>query len=266
MNDRQEIVDELILREQIRRIIKIVRKTKDEQLNEERELRAIIRKLILKEASEISKKTPHRSTGINVLDDLLNKVLTNLETDYKSLTTSPEQRKSYRAHIVKGIMNILAPSRAVEDEPDLESPEEIELEEAAATPLEEEDIDITIDPDEEGPNLGPEAFLDVDPGEPEDEDTFTIAGQNETGRNKAEATFDGGLEKNILDHYELLADDEDRKTFYDYLITNIKLYFDKFEDELSTELQEPTTPEYEKAAADAEGSMESEEETFEFEG
>ena len=92
-------------------------------------------------------------------------------------------------------MNILAPSRAVEDEPDLESPEEIELEEAAATPLEEEDIDITIDPDEEGPNLGPEAFLDVDPGEPEDEDTFTIAGQNETGRNKAEATFDGVCRK-----------------------------------------------------------------------
>ena len=72
MNDRQEIVDELILREQIRRIIKIVRKTKDEQLNEERELRAIIRKLILKEASEISKKTPHRSTGINVLDQMPN--------------------------------------------------------------------------------------------------------------------------------------------------------------------------------------------------
>ena len=33
---------------------------------------------------------------------------------------------------------------------------------------------------------------------------------------------------------------------YDYLITNIKLYFDKFEDELSRVLTAPTTPEYEK--------------------
>ena len=273
MNDRQEIVDELILREQIRKIIKIVRKREAEQLKEEQELRSVIRELILAESSEVSKKTPHRSTGINVLEDLFNKVLTNLETDYKSLTTSPEQRKSYRAHIVKGIMNILAPSRAMEDEPDKAPPEETGLEEAVLDSLEEEDIDITIDPGEEGPNLGPDAFLDIDADEPEDEDTFTIAGQNETGRNKAQATFDGGFQKNILDHYELLADDEDRDTFYDYLITNVKLWMDRWEDELAPELEEPTTPEYEKASDEVEAEPAPEdtdlcldEETFQFEG
>ena len=39
----------------------------------------------------------------------------------------------------------------------------------------------------------------------------------------------------------------DKKIFVDYLITNMKLYFDKFEGELATELSEPTTPEYEQA-------------------
>ena len=278
MNDRQEIVDELVLREQIRKIIKIVRNRKTERFDEEKELRSVIRKLILSEAAAISNKTPHRSTGINVLEDMLNKVLTNLETDYKSLTTSPEQRKSYRAHIVKGIMNILAPSRAMEDEPDKTSPEEMGLEEAALSSLEEEDIDITIDDDEDGPNLGQEAFLDIDASEPEDEDTFTIAGQNETGRNKAEATFDGGLQKHVLDHYELLADDEDREVFYDYLITNVKLWMDQWEDELATDLEEPSIPEYEEAAEDAEaeeslpdtlgneGPAGDEDDAFEFEG
>tara|TARA_Y100000310_G_scaffold311315_1_gene357481 strand:+ start:340 stop:1212 length:873 start_codon:yes stop_codon:yes gene_type:complete len=264
MIDRQEFADELILRESIRKVIKIVlekrKREEKQQLNEEKQLRSIIRKLIITEAGKVSTKTPHRNTGINVLEDMLNNVLTNIETDYKSLTTSPEQRKSYRAHIVKGIMNILAPSRAMEDEPDKDSPEELNLAEVALRPLdeleeEEEDIDITIDDDadEEGPNLGQEAFIDVDADDPEDEDTFTIAGENETGRNKAQTTFDGGLQKQILDHYELLADDEDRSLFYDYLITNVKLWMDRWEDELAADLEEPTTPEYEEAAEEAEG-------------
>ena len=40
--------------------------------------------------------------------------------------------------------------------------------------------------------------------------------------------------------------------FYDYLITNLKLYFDKFEDELSSSLPEPTTDEYEEEAEEGE--------------
>ena len=53
----------------------------------------------------------------------------------------------------------------------------------------------------------------------------------------------------------LIANEEDRALFYDYLLTNLKLYFDKFEDELAGNLQEPTTPEYEKAKEDPAGGM-----------
>jgi len=274
--DRQEFAEELVLRECIRKVVKLVlekrKKEQEQHLLEENQLRNIIRELIITESASVSMKTPHRSTGINVLDDLLNNVLTNIETDYKSLTTKPEQRKSYRAHIVKGIINILAPSRAMEDEPGSEPT--AALAEVSLRSLEEDEtdegIDITIDDDdeEEGPNLGQEAFLDIKADEPEDEDTFTIAGENETGRNKAQTTFDGGLQKQILDHYELLADDEDRDLFYDYLITNIKLWMDRWEDELSLELEEPTTPEYERAATAAEApgtdTEGAEEEAFKF--
>ena len=53
--------------------------------------------------------------------------------------------------------------------------------------------------------------------------------------------------------------DEDRELFYDYLITNLKLYFDKFETDLAANVDEPTTDEYEEAAAEAEAEAGGEE-------
>jgi len=269
MIDRQEFAEELVLRESIRKVIKIVlekrKREEKQQLGEEKELRSIIRKLIITEAADVSDETPHQNTGINVLEDLLNKILTNIETDYKALTTKEEQKKSYRAHIVKGIMNILAPSKVVADigvkgvaaiaEATLRTLDEEDDDIDITVGDDDEDIDITVDDDEEeGPNLGQEAFIDIAGGEPEEEDEFSIPGQNETGRNMAARTFKQ-MGKNILDHYELLADEEDRKLFYDYLITNVKLYFDKWDDESAPGVEEPTTPEYDEATA-AEGGEE----------
>jgi len=39
------------------------------------------------------------------------------------------------------------------------------------------------------------------------------------------------------------------------LITNLKLYFDKFEDELQSTVPEPTTPEYEEEKKKKEASL-----------
>jgi hypothetical protein len=49
----------------------------------------------------------------------------------------------------------------------------------------------------------------------------------------------------------LLGDPEDQELFHDYLIANVKLYFDKFEDELAPDVSEPTNQAY-QTAADAE--------------
>ena len=69
---------------------------------------------------------------------------------------------------------------------------------------------------------------------------------DETGKNMAYTTHKK-VSQYILDAFDMLRDQKDKKIFVDYLVTNLKLYFDKFEGELATELSEPTTPEYEKA-------------------
>jgi hypothetical protein len=55
-----------------------------------------------------------------------------------------------------------------------------------------------------------------------------------------------------VDAYDMLADEEDQNLFYDYLLTNMLLYFDKFEDALAGSLPDTTTPEYEKEKAESE--------------
>ena len=68
---------------------------------------------------------------------------------------------------------------------------------------------------------------------------------DETGRNEAIATFKQ-IQGTIVDDFGTLANDEDRELYHDYLKTNILLWRDRFEEVLSTNQPEPTTPEYEK--------------------
>ena len=246
MQDREEFLEELKLREYVRKAIRIVEqrkvKTKEqEQLNEQK-LRSFVRELLKKELltekEAVADSPPHSSTGINVLEDLLKKIVPVLEVDFKVLTSEPEQRKSFRAHVIHAVKNALAPARASAED---------EVEAAAAPPAEPlAEADINVDVDEEGEDA---AFIDIGGYGPEEteeeEDTFSIEGEDETGRNVAQKSFDK-IEQNILDSYEVLAREEDKTVFYDYLLTNLKLYFDKFEDELQSNLTEPTTPEYEQ--------------------
>jgi hypothetical protein len=232
--DRRELIEEYKLRMEVRKLIKIIDESEKKKImEEENKLRILIRSLI-REASD-PEKTPHSSTGINVLEDLLKKIIPQLEQDYKKLTTSKKQRDSFRSHIINATQNALAPESAMDQSGVVEIKEEIEME--------VEDDDEFGSPDDE------EAFIDIDndgqPDEATDEELFGAGLRgDETGRNVAYAAFQK-IEKAIIDSYSILAADEDRETFYDYLLTNLKLYFDKFEDELASMLPEPTTPEYE---------------------
>lgn len=233
MIDRQEFLQEIKLRKFIRKGIQVVlerKKNKDKlALLEEQKLRTLIQDLIKEVEVSDNDPAPNKYTGINQLEKLLKKIIPVIEDDFKQLTTSLEQRQSFRSHIINAVENSLAPSR---------------VNKTAIATLSE---DINIDVDEE------EAFIDVprsgaaaeeEPANPEREE-FGIEGANITGRNMAYETFKQ-VEKQILDSYDLLEDPEDRDIFYDYLITNLKLYFDKFEDELAPSVKEPTTNQYEK--------------------
>ena len=101
--------NEKLIREYVR--MKIGQNLKEHQkqvIKEEFRLRKVIRSL-LKEG-DISDMHPHRSTGINILEDVLKKMITTLRTDYKRMTTNKNQRDSFRAHMISAVKGALAPS------------------------------------------------------------------------------------------------------------------------------------------------------------
>lgn len=230
-DDRKNEVQQL--RSIIREICKSIIAEKGE-VNEEKELRQVIRKLISEVKKEVE-DSPHESTAINLLEELLKQILPGVETDYKTLTTNPEQRESYRANLLDAVSKLLAAedvnTYAVVDKGE-ESLEEIDIK------IEDDDESLDFEPDSE-------KFIDIEDNVEVEEEPFGLEDQEETGRNMAARSYDN-IEKNIVDSYSILNDKEDRKIFRDYLITNLKLYFDKYESELSTDITEPTTDAYEK--------------------
>ena len=248
--NRKEFAEELKLRKYIRKAIQIVenkrKNAKNEVKKQEEALRGFIRQLISEAGVSDAEDAPHKSTGINILEDLLKKIIPIIEIDFKKLTTSEEQRGSYRAHFLQGIKNLLAPAAAV-DQADQDG--EAVQDEFISVNEQDDEIEINI-----GGDSDPEEFIDVRGDNKEDEkskediekDTFSISGQDETGRDMSYSTFKK-VQGSMLDSWEVLSNADDKELFYDYLLTNLKLYFDKFEDELKANLPEPTTPEYEKA-------------------
>lgn len=242
--DRRKIMAEILLRERIRNILKEVFKSKTDAANL---IKEHIRRLIL-EKKEVA-DTMHASTGINVLEDLLKRVIPQLEQDYKTLTSDKAQRDSFRAHILNAVSKSLTTADINGDAglaPDSESDSD-SINESFGV---DEDIDVIVGNDTGVPSgmepAGPggDKFIDIDNKSKrfrnmmKKHKDFSIPGQNETGRNLAMMSYDK-LEKNILDSYNILSDNDDQKVFYDYLLTNLKLYFDKFESELSSQVEEP---------------------------
>lgn len=250
--------EEKVLREYIRKkITKAIRI----QEQKEYELRKIIRSL-LKEG-DISDVHPHRSTAINTLEDVLKKAIPTLRTDYKRLTTDKSQRDSFRAHILKAMEDSVKPSMnnakyasggtllsepaSLEGEEEPVEPEgETDELDAELAALEEADVQIDVTDDEE-PQDKPddEKKLNVEPDEEPDEKSefgAGLEGMDETGRNMAYTTF-RKISQYILDAFDMLANLKDKEVFIDYLLTNTKLYFDKFESELQNTVDEPESPE-----------------------
>ena len=255
--------EETILREHIR---KKIRNSLLEQERQENELRLIVRKIL--QEGDLSDTHPHRSTGINTLEDVLKKSIPTLRVDYKKLTTDESQRKSFRAHIVKAIIDALKPETVNAQylqggeggsSPLLSEPTGGD-DEGGELPVDDVDLELDDEGDEDLKALEEaEIEIDIDDEEDkkipvEDDDTPTeeeafgggLEGMDETGRNHAYTSY-RKISQYVLDAYDSLANPKDKKIFLDYLVTNIKLYFDKFEDELQKSVDEPTTPEYDKA-------------------
>ena len=229
--------EEARLRETIQKLVS--------EVKEEHRLRSMVRDLIYEVSkTDVPVEQPHVNTGINVLEDLLRNIIPQIESGFKALTSAKEQRVSFRAHMLNAVENTLLPAEVVAGVPHGE-------EEVGAVELDEQDITMNVGDDED--KFIPVRDVDIEPEEEVEveEDEFSIEGEDLTGRNFAANTWNK-VEKQTLDAFESLGDEEDRDLFKDYLLTNLKLYFDKFEEELQANLSEPESPDYEMAAAEKE--------------
>ena len=234
------------LRKLIRKGIQVVFERREQQQLEEQRLRNVIRHLIqeAKGTTSVADKVIHRNTGINELDKLLKNIIKQIEDDYTNLSSNDIQRKSYRYHFLVNFKNALQPINVNRFAP--------------AQQLAEQDIDVTVDDEFEDDDItsAPDRskFIAARPEdvaaekeEKEEEEEFIKLDSEDPnvvqGANMAEDTWNN-VESQIITAYEQLIVPEDADAFYDYGLTNLKLYFDKFEDEMNTKGAEPESPDY----------------------
>jgi hypothetical protein len=200
----------------------------------------------------------YKSTGLNSLDDLFmnSNFLTTLETPYYTLTTSKEQRDDYKNHVLQAILDIFKTANPEED------PES--LNESLQYIFEQEEADISIqlsDEDDELPDdkvVGPERRdrEEVKEKELESDNAESMDEEGDfTGRNKAQSAV-SKVEKSIKDYYDDLGNPDDKADFKTYLIANLRLYFDRWENSLKNEVDPQFSDDVNKAVSDAEADIE----------
>lgn len=244
---RKTLIAEQLVREHVRR--RIMKKIQEDRSTNS-SIRKVIRDILVE--AEAGTEEPSTYTGINVLADLLEKIVPVIQDDFKMLTTSKEQRDSFRNHIIQAVKNSLRP---IEASTQAEKMPENQVFTYSTNILEDVKIKLSDSDNDTADEVSGE-FIDIDSPK-EEEDFVQIDDQNETGRNFAAITFKQ-VEKQIVDAYDQLADEKDQELFYDYLLTNLLLYFDKFEDELQVQVPSTTTPEYEQSKDEEDNSEEEE--------
>ena len=196
---------------------------------------------------------PHYSTGINVLEDLLKKIVPILETDYKKLTTDKPQRDSFREHILNATINILKSPRMYDaKEPKGDETPTLGETKPEIDPVESGTVERSKKLEDDNANFGQlekeagaigsmddtSKKIDITKGPSGEEaeyEMFLIPSQDKTGANIAYGTFKK-IGKMITDAYKVLDNKVDQDDFYDFLIANIKLYLNSFEETLKMDL------------------------------
>jgi len=253
---REQFLEELQLREQVRRIIKIVKKRKQlQESKEEQRFRAVIRELISEQ--EEAPGGSGRATGIKILDEeVLQNIIPIFKKYYFQLDT-PEKRESFRSHIINAAENLLntLDSSQGGGAGTLAEPQAPE----AAAPITEQDVAMAVGgaPKDDPMYIPMADEVEENPEQaPRDEFRSGMDGEltpdQELGARRAQAAFNGP-DTTIKKAYEDLltrmgSEGDDAALFREYLITNLKLHFDTMEEEL-TDSPEPTTPSYEEEAA-----------------
>lgn len=224
------------LRSLIRKAIKHRASFHEQQkLNEEKQLRQIIRHL-LTEVDADANPAPYESTALNALADAFNQILPVLETGLRKLKR-PEERQSYRAHVLQKFKSIFDTFEGL----DVGSAGKI-----GEGPVNEQEDDaaVSIKIDDEArvmPSDGKEddRFKDEEPDLDADEkdlQDLVIGTEDPTGARRAFNTINNSnIEKLLADTRKLLVRPEDRQEFKDYALYNVDLWLLSYEKDIADE-------------------------------
>jgi len=273
-NMRQEIQTEMLMREYIRsKIKKQLWEEKKKEQAQEHQLRLVIRSLI-KEAKENA--NPHPNTGINKLRDAFRKAKPTLKAKYQQLTSTPEQRETFTAHMLRAFVRLFdeldalqaqgdvdKEIMAIEDEagasnsglsappPDQEADDiEDEIEDLLEQVLKEVQVDVEKDDDmdivsdderaeaEKNKTQAEKDYQKKKDADSEKQDFGAGLDGDTTGRNQAFDAF-RLVQSYFSDAYLDLANADDQKMYRDWCLYNLKLLFQNFEEALPQSPDEP---------------------------
>ena len=260
MRIENDQLTENLMREYIRNKIrsKLHEKIKLEE-QQEYELRLVIREII-KEAKENA--NPHPNTGINKLRDSFRKAKATIKSKFQQLTTDPEQRKTFRSHILNAFEKLFQeldglnakglPKEEPEgEEMDLQAPPDdqegddtgLNIDDEVDAILKEVKIDLPDDIEiEDMPTGDDQTKKDFEKKEKENEEKANLNPEIEqgdtTGRNQAFDTF-RLVQSYFSDAYLDLDNEDDKKMFKDWCLYNMKLLLDNYEEQLAAAPEEP---------------------------
>ena len=218
---REEFLQEIKLRKVIREHIDVVLKEEEQALNEEKQFRTLIRKLIMEAEEDYVPNT----TGEAAADNALQATTTQVYEVYKSMPSSKEERASFRAHFLVALEGLFTQLNA-------EEPQKLN---------EEEEIQVSVDEVPDGGKFIPPPEDRMSDEEKENKE-FEIDGLDTTGRDYAQRAWKS-VTKQIGDYYAPLTG-QDRKQYADLMMTNYKIYMDNWEKEFEAMPPEPESPGY----------------------
>ena len=278
---RQELQTEMMMREYVRnKIKKQIHEQKKKELEQEHQLRLVIRGLI-REAKEMA--NPHPNTGINKLRDAFRKAKPTLKAKYQQLTSTAEQRETFTSHMLRAFVRLFDELDALQAQGDIEGSLE-DIESSAGAPAGEGDLEA---PPKDQDSDDIEGELDdllevllkevqVEIGDDEgidvvtDEEKADEEKEQENNKTQTEKDFDKKKEKDaekqefggelagdttgrnqafdafrlvqsyFSDAYLDLANTEDQKMYRDWCLYNLKLLFQNFEESLPQAPDEPS--------------------------
>ena len=263
----KQILAEKVYRSQIRKKLDEFKVLQENKMKKQTILEKLYRAKIRKDMASFvrlveGKKSTyvHKTTGMNALEDLFSNtnLLSVLESDYKILTTSYEQRRDYKERIMELVLDLFTQD-SINKNKDAEA-----ISESLQRLFEEEEPDIQITVDDEDPPedkiVGPkrdEMEKEKEQAREDSENADAIdLKQDATGVRRADLAFKK-IENSIQTAYDTLGNPADQAEFKRFLIANLNMYFKQFEKALSNEPQADIPEDAQQAIEDAENKLDS---------